>query len=179
VSVPYSASMEFLRSVVRGLAATGFRKILMVSFHYPNAIACDAVAREMFEETGLPVANLRVHSIVDPELVRSVIGDKDDNFEEAALCAGALKILGKLHLIDPKEWRDTQFVPIDESAKRVLKVAATGYYFASENSHIPPRAGVEPEMGVRIIEKATDKLKGIVADLDDYIGYLRKTCGRV
>lgn len=179
VSVPYSASMEFLRHIVRGLAATGFRKIILVSFHYPNAIACDAVAREMFEETGLPVVNLRVHAIVSKELVKSVIGEKDDNFEEAALCAGALKILGKLDLVEPAAWRDAPFVPVEESARRVLKAGAAGYYFTSENSHVPQRAGVDPGMGVEIIERATDKLKGIVADLDDYMAYLRKTYGRV
>lgn len=174
-SVPFSASMEFLRHVVRGLVATGFEKIILVSFHGPNAIALDAVAREMFEETGLPVANLRVFSIVNEKLVEAVIGEKDDNYLEATLCAGALRILGRPDLVEPGRWKDAQYVPVEPpSVKRLMKAATVGYHFRSENSHVPPRAGVEADDGVEIIERATDSLKGIAADLDDYAKFLRK-----
>ena len=180
VSVPFSASMESLRNIVRGLIASGFKKIIIVSFHWPNTTAIDAVAREMFEETGIPVLGLRGQSVITDELVREVLGRDAGQAEESILCAGALKILGKLDLVDVASWKDKPYAPYGPaSLKRLQKVGTIGYYFTDELSHVPPSAGVDPDKGAEIIDRAAARLKGVVADLDDYIKYLRKKYHRI
>mgnify|MGYP001157877838 CR=1 FL=1 len=180
VSVPFSASMEFLRHVVSGLLATGFKHILMISFHWPNAVALDAVAREMFERTGVPVVNLRPQSIITAEIARSVTDDESSADDESLLCAGALQILGLLDLVDPASWPDEKYVPVEpESLRRVQKIGNVGYYFTDELSHVPPSAGIDPGKGAAIIERAADKLAGLLDDLGGYADYLRDRYGKI
>ena len=179
VSVPFSASMEFLKHIVRALIAGGFRKIVLMSAHMPNATALTAVAREMFEETGLPILNLRPFSLIDDEMIADVLGSAEDALMEATLLAGSLKVLGKDYLIEPGKWKHVDTVPLTpESARRLMRVANVGFYYTSEMSHQPPRAGVDPDKGVILLERGADRAKNIGKDMDDYIKWLDKTFGK-
>ncbi len=175
VSVSYSTSIDFTKHIVRGLIASGFAKVIIVSFHYPNRTSMNVVVRDLFEETGVPVININPDVAFKEELIREILGDVDDPAVEAALLAGALKILGKLDLIDPHAWTDETFVPVEpESLRRLQRMGAVGYYFRTEMTHQPPRAGIDPDRGAEILTRAVDSVESISRDLDEYIRFLEK-----
>ncbi|MHC4712390.1 MAG: creatininase family protein [Planctomycetota bacterium] len=172
-SVPFSSSIEFVKEVVKGLINAGFRKVFLISVHYPNRMAFGVVAREIFELTKVPVVNIHLDILFDPDTLREVLGSDDDALAEATLLAGALRILGREHLIDTASWPDEQLVPPGpESLIRLTRIGSVGFYYPSERAHQPSRAGVEAAKGVEIIERAADKLAPAAGDLDDYIKYL-------
>lgn len=175
VSVPFSASIEFLKHIVRGLLASGFEKIFLISFHYPNAVALTAVARDMFEETGVPVVNIRPASVVPDELRAKYVDPADGPLCEATLLAGAMRILGKEHLIDVEAWKDADLEhPEPEALRRVMKFGNVGHHYPSEMCHQPPRANVDPGKGAAMLEEAAESCANIADDLGVYIEYLRK-----
>lgn len=173
VSVSFEASIRFLKDIVRGFIKSGFRKILLISVHYPNATTLDAVSRDIFAESGVPVMNISPGLMFDPELTAEVLGSADGSLVETTLLAGALKILGKSDLIDPGSWKDEEKVPVGpESLRRLGRVGSVGYYFRSERSHQPSRAGVEADRGVEIIDRAVEAAKSVSDDLDEYMKFL-------
>jgi creatinine amidohydrolase len=173
VSVSYTSSVEFLKQVVRGLFAAGFRKVLLISVHYPNMQALSIVAREIFEETGAPVVNINPGLIFDEDVLSEILGTSEDALAEATVLAGALRILGKESTVDPSKWTDEEHVPVEpESLRRIQKVGGVGYYYRSERSHQPSRADVDPAKGVKIIERAVEAARNLVSDLDEYMDFL-------
>ncbi len=180
VSVPYTASIEFLKHVVRGLVAAGFRKVILISVHAPNDAALAIVSREIFEETHVPVAGIPGGRLFDEAVLAPDLDAGDDPLAEATLLAGALEILGKASIITPSEWADAEYVPPGPpSLLRLMRLARVGHYYTDSDTHQPSRAGVVAAKGVAVIERFVESLKSIGAELDDYEKYLRRAFGPV
>ncbi len=172
-SVSFSSSIAFTKDVVEGLIRAGFRKVFLISVHYPNRLALGVVVREVFEVTGVPVVNINPDILFDRETLLEVLGSDDEPLAEATLMAGALRVLGKEDLIEPGQWKDEKLVPAGpECFGKLTRIGSVGFYYRSERSHQPSRSGVDAAEGVEIIERAVEKAAPAAVALGDYIRYL-------
>ena len=152
VSMTMNMETDYVRMVCDQLLRIGLRRIYVVQFHGPG-IALQRLAREFFEETGVP--------LVFYGLMRM----RDDSQEdcrkrgiawEGSLCAAAAKVLGVTPSIAPDALRSTEAVAPPPGSKASRAIAETGGFLGrlgSNDLHHGVLDGrIDVGMGMKILK---------------------------
>jgi len=175
VSIPINVQVEMLKAIVRALWRQGFRRIFILSVHGPNGIPIGNAVRTLFEEENIPAVFLNPWRYVDDEELRKRIPNYDSNYKEAMLAYAAAKILGKEHAIpDLSKLKDEEEGRLAEPLRKVQRYGMVGYHYTDELQHIPPRANIDVELGLKALEDVAEKLLPVVDALGEYVEWLEK-----
>jgi len=176
VPVSFDSQISMLKDMVRSLWRQGFRRIIIVSIHGPNFIPIGKVVRELFEEERIPVVYLNPFQRAF-KIVREMGLDVDEAWLEATLAFGSMKIIGKEHAIpDLKNLKDRyaekEGKDLPEFLKEIQRYGMVGYHFSHELQHQPPRSGLDPEIGVDLLERIAMDLLPVIDHLKRYVDYV-------
>ncbi len=167
-----------IKAIIRALWQQGFRCIFIVSIHGPNGIPIGNAVRTVFEEDNIPAVYLSPWKYLDGDELRQKIPNYDGAYKEAMLAYAGAKILGKEHAIpDLSALKDAEVPEGSEQPaplRKVQKCGSVGYHYTHELQHIPPRAGIDVELGVRILEDAAEKMLPAVDALREYVKWLEE-----
>ena len=103
--------------------------------------------------------------------------DVDEAWLEATLAFGSMKIIGKEHAIpDLKNLKDRyaekEGKDLPEFLKEIQRYGMVGYHFSHELQHQPPRSGLDPEIGVDLLERIAMDLLPVIDHLKRYVDYV-------
>jgi creatinine amidohydrolase len=177
VGIPFRTMIDFVQEVIKGAWRAGFRRIIVTSSHATDSIALTQVVRTLFEEEHIPALFISPWSLLDDKTTREILGEGYDGPQrEATWVAGALKILGKEEVMQTTGWESKPRLPAEpEVLRRLQEIGRVGYYFMDENQHQPPRADVDADKGVRLIQAAADKARDVGQLLAEYSQFLQKS----
>ena len=178
VSVPLDVQVEMLKAIIRSLWRQGFRCILVPSIHGPNGIPIGTALLTLFEEENIPALYMNPFENVDDQKLSRTVPNYDSRYKEAMLAYASAKILGKEHVIpDLAELKDEQ-VPegreLPESWRRAHRFGMVGYDYTHEFQHIPPRAGIDVELGMQVLQETAEKMLPVVDALREYAAWLEQ-----
>lgn len=175
VSVPMDAQIEMTKAILRSLWRQGFRLLFVVSIHGPNGIPIGNAVRTLFEEENIPAVYLNPWEAAD-EFLRQRVPHFDGAYKEATLAYAACKILGKEHALPDGGGLRDEAVPegheLPEALRKVQRYGMVGYHFTHEHQHIPPRSGLDPELGLQALREAAEKMLPAVEALREYVQWL-------
>lgn len=111
---------------------------------------------------------------MDEEKLKARIPNGDSAYIEAMLAYGAMRVLGKEDRIpDVTSLEDRVHPPREPEALAKLQgFGMVGYHYTDEMEHIPPRSGIDVELGVEILDEVAEKLLPAVEHLKGYLEYL-------
>lgn len=175
ISIPLSVMAEYIKAVCLSLIEHGFKRTLLIQHHAPY-IASQLVVRTIFEETGVPVVLFA--PCIDRQIVNEIFKGFDGHYIEAALLAGALKILGRNDLLSQlklEEIKKDAHVKLGpHSLTKIFEAGGTvGYFFTDETQHVAPRANISPEKGELVIKKSAEKITSIMGPWKEYVKVAR------
>jgi len=178
LSIPIDVQVQMLKEIIRTLWRQGFKCIFVVSVHGPNGIPIGNAVRTLFEEENIPAVYLNPWGFVDDERLKREISNYDGSYKEAMLAYAAAKILGKEEAIpDLSELRDEE-VPegrgLCEPLREIQRYGTVGYHYTHELQHIPPRAGIDVELGMRVYEETAERMLPVVDALREYVRWLEE-----
>jgi creatinine amidohydrolase len=177
ISIPMDVQIAMTKAIVRSLWANGFRRIAVTSVHGPNGIPIANALRTVFEEDNIPAIYLNPWSRIDAKKLAARAPQAEGGYKEATLAYGAMKILGKAHLVPDvttiedrlDEVRDHQ---LPEFMEKLFDFGAVGFHFTDELQHIPPRGGIDPDLGVVLLEEVVEQFLPVFDLLAQYLSYL-------
>ena len=174
IGVREAEFIRYLRAVVRGLWRAGFRRIVIWNGHGGNYYAMQTFPHEVFREDGIPV--LTVYGLSDYP------GAWKEAYEaggEAALLAGALRMLGREDLVQKiietnrkaiAEFGDRPKVQLEPPAARESrKLGVAGHDYSHECLHVQPDSNLDPDKGAEVIKKVAGHVAGILEDFGKYV----------
>jgi hypothetical protein len=168
VSMTMDMETRYVKMVCDQLLRIGFRRIYVVQFHGPG-IALTRLAREFFEETGVPLAFYGLMRMPDDGAERC---RERGVAWEASLCAASAKVLGVEPTIDPAAKPSTQAVPMPGSAAR-RKIAKTGGLVGmlgtDDLHHGTFEGSVDVQLGMEMLEE----LAGLIASSAPHMAEMR------
>lgn len=178
VTVSFESQVAILKDIVRSLWRQDFKRIFIISVHGPNDIPIGTVVRGLFELERIPVVYLNPWQTT-VKIMGEMKLDKDEAWMEAALAFGAMKILGKEHAIpDVKALRDryaeAEGKGLPDEVQGVQRYGMVGYHYTDELQHQPPRSGVDPEIGVELLNRTAEYLLPVVKNLRLYQKYVEQ-----
>ncbi len=170
ISIPLTTMAEYIRAACVALIETGFERVMIVQWHAPYT-AAQMVTRDFFGETSIPV--LLYAPCIRTDAIQKAFGDEDGAYVEASLLLGALKLLGKEHLLDLSGIKeDVAWAPRPKCIEGIQKTGAWfGHYYNDDTQHIPPRAGCSAEKGVQAIRYSAETISSVVDHWADYMEY--------
>ena len=172
VIVTIESQVAILKDTVRSLWRQGFKRILIISVHGPNFIPLGEVVRSLFEWERIPVMFVNPWRVAE-EVLREMMMEKDGAWLEATLAFGAMKILGKEHAIpDVKKladrFADAERKDLPKDLRELQRYGMIGYHYTHELQHQPPRSGVNPDLGVKMLDAIAEKLLPVMEKLESY-----------
>ncbi|HIE50167.1 MAG TPA: creatininase family protein [Armatimonadetes bacterium] len=176
VSIPIDVQVAMLKAIVRALWRQGFRRIFILSIHGPNGIPIGTAVRTLFEEENIPVLYLNPWTQVNDAALRERIPNFDGAYKEAMLAYAAAKVLGKGHVI-PDLTALTDVEPpagkeLAEPLRKIQPYGMVGYHYTHELQHVPPRAGIDVDLGLQVLNEVAEKLRPVVDALGEYVRWL-------
>jgi len=168
-------------AIAKSLLRQGFRRQVYLAYHGPAAMTISAVARDFFDETGVPIllpsmANFTHKYFLNPDGSYNM-----DVFDD--LFIGAYEIMGCLEDVP----LTTQFHHDRPQSCSHLKLAqgggSCGFYFAEDGDHgstasLPDAATrkAHADRGVKLIQEWVEDLDapGLVASLRELDEYNQK-----
>ena len=176
VSIPFDVQIEMLKAILRSLWKQGIHSLFVVSIHGPNGIPIGNAVRTLFEEENIPAVYLNPFGHVNDEKWREKIPNFDSAYKEAMMAYAAARMLRKEHAIpDLTALKDEQ-VPagseLAEPLRQVQRYGMVGYHYTHEHQHIPPRAGIDLDIGLQLFHEAAEKMLPVVKALRDYVKWL-------
>jgi len=178
VSIPMDAQIAITRAVVRALWHGGFRRIAVVSVHGPNGIPVGNVVRTVFEEDGIPAIYLNPWPRIDDRKLKARVPDAEGCYKEATLAYGAMKILGKGHAVPDvgkieDRLQESKSHGLPACLEKTMGYGVVGYHYTDELQHITPRAGIDPDLGVQLLEEAAETFVPVFGHLSEYLSHLQ------
>jgi hypothetical protein len=178
VTVTFESQVAILKDIVRSLWRQGFKRIFIISVHGPNDIPIGTVVRSLFEWERIPVVYLKPWQIA-VRILREMGERRDEAWMEASLAFGAMRILGKGHAIpDVKALKDryaeAEGKDVPAEVQEVQRYGMVGYHYTHELQHQPPRSGVDPEIGIKLLNRTAEELIPVVENLRLYQKYAEK-----
>lgn len=153
ISMSMDMETRYTRMVCDQLARNGLRRIYVVQFHGPG-IALMRLAREFFEDTGVPLAFYGLMRM--PDDGRSECAEAGAPWE-ASLCAAAAEHLGANATIDPDAFASDETVPrlpAQEARGRISQSGALiGGLGIDDRQHGPFRSPINTELGLLSLRK--------------------------
>jgi hypothetical protein len=165
ISMTMDAETSYTRMVCDQLARVGFRRIYVVQFHGPG-IAMMRLARDFFEETGVPLALYRP---LASDCGRAEADEKGIAWE-ASLCAAAGEFLGLDLTISPEAGSGTETpkLPGGEARNRIRSTGGFVGFLGTHDSHHGPFSGtVDLEFGHRILSQFAEQMASSVDDMSE------------
>ena len=123
VSMTMSMETGYVRMLCDQLLRIGLRRIYVIQFHGPG-IALQCLAREFFEETGVPLVFYGLMRM--PDDTSQTDCQKNGIAWEGSLCAAAANVLGVTPTIDPDVPGSTEVVDPPPGDKSRQAIAKTG-----------------------------------------------------
>ncbi len=176
LDIPESAVISYIRAVMDDLLATGFRRILLVTYlDYLRYYT----PQEVYEDHNVAAAGIHLGEHLPHHGKKAGIGE--DSF-----ILGALRLLGRHELAAKVEGENQRHlesgVPVaslPESVVTLNKVGAIGFTYPSDGYPLPPSETLSGEKGEQALREAAAELVPAVADLRNYNDYLtRRTNSR-
>jgi len=175
IGVREEAFLAYLRSVVKGLWQSGFRRVVIVNTHGGNFYAMRAFPDMMLREEGIPV--LTVYGLGrNPEAYRAA----NEAGGEAALLTGSLRLLGREDLVAKveetnrravAEFGDNPTVLLDPpSARESRRLGNVGHDYSHECFHVQPNSRLNTEAGAAAIRLAAAGMVTVVQEYAAYVG---------
>ena len=160
VSLPMDAETRYVKAVCGELARVGFKRLYVVQIHGPG-IAMMRLAREFFEETGVPLAFYG-----SPGMHRALGGQLEAEAQgvawEASLCAAAAELLGVSPTIDPgakPEGRNRTESPGGAARKAIAETGGlVGWLGTDDLQHGVEEGRVDAALGHRMLEVLADAI---------------------
>ncbi|MGD0113458.1 MAG: creatininase family protein [Armatimonadota bacterium] len=182
VGVREAEFVTYLRGVVRGLWRARLQRIVIWNCHGGNYYAMRTFPHEVFREDGIPV--LTIYGLSDMpdgwEMANECGG-------EAALLAGALRLLGREDLVRKvidtnrnavAEFGDRPAVELEpRAARESRKLGVVGHDYSHECLHVQPDSRLDPDKGVDVIRKAAAHVAGMLDDFSAYVARLTEEGG--
>lgn len=170
VSMTMDMETSYVRMVCDQLLRIGFRRLYVIQFHGPG-IALMRLAREFFEETGVPLAFYGLMRMPDDGQDECV---KKDVAWEASLAAAANDYLGCQATINPDALPDDVTPPKIPGSGARAALSKTGAFIGSLGTsdlhHGPFRGQVDRELGLDILRRMACSIAssaGSMAELRD------------
>ena len=155
VSMTMDMETRYTRMVCDQLARNGLRRIYVVQFHGPG-IALMRLAREFFEETGVPLAFYGLMRM--PDDGRKECAEAGVHWE-ASLCAAAARLLGYDATIDPAAWDQAEEVPPVPGGRARATISRSGALIGGlgtdDRHHGAFREKVDEALGMLALRKLT------------------------
>jgi len=177
ISIPGAVEQAYTRAAMRSLIRDGSRKIIHLQWHAPYHNNRQ-VAREIFEETSVPVAffGLMEMPVMRSPKMSALIGE--DPFQrETTIAAGALALLGRPHLLLTARFQtDTQpeHRPEDAILTCFYNAGATvGHLYNHTSQHLPVRTDINEETGRRAIALLAGEIIRTIQPLEEYLEILK------
>jgi creatinine amidohydrolase/Fe(II)-dependent formamide hydrolase-like protein len=153
ISMTMDMETRYTRMACDQIARNGFRRIYVVQFHGPG-IALMRLAREFFEETGVPLAFYGLMRMPEDGRRECAEGGAD---WEASLCAAATAFLGCDATIDPEAWPEddeTPPIPAGDARMRITRSGALiGGLGTDDRHHGTFRGKVDADLGMAALRK--------------------------
>jgi creatinine amidohydrolase/Fe(II)-dependent formamide hydrolase-like protein len=176
IGVRESVFVRYLKSAVKGLWQSGFRRIVVINTHGGNFYAMRTFPHELLKEERVPV--LTVYGLSDCREAHKLLREAGG---EAAALTGALLLLGRKELVAKvqetnrkavAEFGDGPKVELDPPAARESrKLGNVGHDYSHECFHVQPSSRLDPEKGAQAMRKVAEH---IAALLDDYGVHVRR-----
>jgi hypothetical protein len=178
VSVPIDVTVQMLKAIIRSLWEQGFKRILILSGHIPDEMTAGTAIRTVFEEDNIPAVYINPYSHIDEELLKQRIRNYDRRHKESVMACAAARILGKENAIpDLEALRDedpSEDEMLPESLRKIQEYGMVGYHYTHELQHIPQRANIDVESGIRVLNDVAERLLPAVQALGDYVRWLEE-----
>ncbi|MFQ5808381.1 MAG: hypothetical protein ACE5JM_02080, partial [Armatimonadota bacterium] len=128
--------------------------------------------RTLFEEENIPAMFLNAWAHAG-EKARERLPDADGAHAEAMCAYGAMKLLGKEDAIpDLSALEDAPAGELPEPLRKVQRFGTVGFHYTDEMQHIPPRAGIDPDVGVEVLHELAEALLPAVEHMGEYVEHL-------
>lgn len=171
VDVPEQTVNAYIRAVFDDLLATGFRRILLVTYlDYLRYY----IPQEFYEDHNVAAAGIHLGE----ELPRY---GRESGLREDSYVAGALRILGRHDLVSKIEQENQRLLDerftqpeLPESLTAVRHVGTIGFAYPIGGYPLSPNPDLSAEKGEEILRKAATELIPAVARLRDYNEFLAK-----
>lgn len=175
VKMTIETGYRYIKELCYSLINQGFRRIIMISFHGPAYLTGGTVARDIFDETKVPVAYIDLINILKEASANGYKSPEGSSMND--FFYGGYEILNKKDelIIDPQGERETPgyigMEPGEEmnffSYAQRLANQSMGFYFAKpedHGGHIGSCASIE-ERDARCARGA-DMIRDVVAHVD-------------
>lgn len=183
IGVREAVFLRYVREVVRALWRAGFRRIVVWNTHGGNWAAFHTFPHEVFREDGIPVLCLYglAGAAEGGKLLHQAGG-------EAALCAGALRMLGREDLVAKVEETNRRAVAEFGDGPRVelepraawesRRLGAVGHDYSHECLHVQPSCRLDPEKGAEAMRRTALRAAELLEGYRAYIEELQ-AAGRI
>ncbi len=166
VSMSMNMETNYTRMVCDELARIGLKRIYVVQFHGPG-IALMRLAREFFEEKGVPLAFYGLLRLLNMSQSQYRKCKNSGIAWEASVCAAAVKFLGYDATIDPTAWDEgvpVKPLPGQNARKQIAETGGlVGTLGTDDSHHEIIRGQVDLNIGMEILQ---DLAKNIASSAD-------------
>jgi len=157
VSITPRETLDYVIAVVNAILDNGFRRLVLVSLHGPNAAMIQMALREVFETTGeIPI----LHSPDYREFCRRVQEEFGQPHGEAAMLLASLYMCGRHGEFDPSATKAQTLEGPAYPFKSAWNLRSHGvnlpYYFVEPNNHCGRYPGLTLNDAPRLAEIYTE-----------------------
>ena len=173
VSITPRETLDYVIAVVKAILRNGFKRVVLVSLHGPNAPMITMALRTIFEETGqIPVCWAPKYG----EFCKRVQEKYGANHDEAAMLLASLHICGRHGEFDPAATPAQRLegprYPFPSAWKLRQHGVDLPYYFVEPNNHVGRYPGMALADAAPLAKLYADLVmesaKGFPADYDKF-----------
>ncbi len=169
VAVPARTVDAYIRAVMDDLLATGFRRILVVTYlDYLRYY----IPQEFYEDHQVAAAGIHLEEELHPEA-------RDLGVGEDSVILGALRILGRQDLVEKAERENRRLLEsspapaaLPDCVAPILHVGNVGFRYPRDTYPLPPNPALSSERGEQVLRRSAARLKPHVESLRSYNEFL-------
>lgn len=168
---------QFLMAIGQGAMGKGFRRLVFVSGHAPDAMTVNLTARRLYEMTGTPVVSCNVPGARNSTpRMRELFAPlqeaegRDPGAGESSLLAASLRVLGlEEHAPVRLDLPARPAVPLMAGDRKINRSGATvGRYFTDLSQHIPKPQTLLVDEALAYLQGAAEIIADALAELRTY-----------
>lgn len=171
VDIPALALHTYIRAVLDDLLATGFHRILLVTWDDNLRYY---IPQEFYEDHQVAAAGISLG-----EQLHSY--GRDEGVGEDSFILGALRLLGKTDLAQKVESENQRLLaagftqpPLPASYQSIRRAGVVGFTYPQGAYPLPPNPALSGEKGERVLRRAAADLAPHLAGLRDYNEHLAR-----
>jgi hypothetical protein len=170
VDVPETVVNRYLRAVLDDLYATGFRRVLLVTYlDYLRYY----IPQEYYEDHGVAAAGVHLDELLGHHYGREA------GIGEDSCIVGALRVLEKNDVAEKIERENRRLLsegyaqpPLPEALAALRRVGTIGFTYPKASYPLPPNPELSGEKGEEVLRRAASELAPAVQSLRDYNAFL-------